>query len=1111
MIENNMLDIDNIRSKFPELRDFSADDIVDFVHARAPEINRNELSRKMNYEPTKIGRLFKAGSQQIETLVPHMVTGVTKLSEMREKIGNKSYTRPQQRQELLDWASEFKTKTQISNEEAKKWSSQIGGAFGSMAKFAGLSLTGAGLAGMGVEIFGQSYQDISKSNPEWSEEKRSWYSMARALPEALLERWGTTQLLNPLLNAGKMSLKQGLTQGSFWGMAKQGIKSYVIEGTQEASQQVAGNSIDMLYKLDRGLFDGVVESFILGGLVAAPLGLVAGFNNEAFKAKFQEPLRAIGMSEGDIKDLRDTMTKVMTKQMDANPEALKEATDMILKANPMGIKKSTKDFAKLISGVAPTIEEAQEILDNTTERQQEEMVNNYKLKDKELYPDGDINIESDAFRNVFEGSKVIDEQGNPLMVYHGTGEIFEEFNTEGGEFKTKGTGAYFSSSSKIAETYTIGDNPNIVPAYLNLQAPLEIDFNGQNWASGFAKDTFVLKDGVKTPLSEVMGEGNLKEYSTDDLVKYARSVGEYDGVVIKNVLDTGGKFVKGTGLGTESNVYVAFDKSSIIRSESYFKKEIQQKNKVDDVAPTIEEAQEILDNTTERQQEEIVRQVKVKETEKQSAIVEEAKLFHGTKKGNKAKILKDGFTLNSVKRNYTYSELGETAMYFTKDSNSGWLSPEAAEKMRAVPYDEVVEVSAEGLNLKEIKNPEDWAAFEKELGIEEGGMKDLDVDEADHETLKKKSSDIIQKIKDSGYDGVDLQYTDMEARGHEVPAGEQVAVYNLDKLNVNLSKQKAKPLTGIETTEGDKVSGLAKEALKYDSAEEFKQSLYDREYDYFNKETNDIDYKLYYKTILAKNFIEDFYPNFKDNPILAQEVSDELGIVYSKELSSWVKSPNLSEFFKDKQYGNIDILEKVSIEKIYNEAHAQTKSVAKDTGGDKVSGLAKRMAKNLKEKYGIDISEDDMIKYQSITNEEQIDKAMKIYNDDPARANRIALGLEKPPEGILPTTFYVIAEKMAIKNKDVDMLQMLATQSSIASDASKMGQTIQMLSQIEENSPLKSIQRVVKARKANFEKSSKKSLKEAIKTEKVKLTNEIDEAYDSLDAGIDSFIKELEC
>jgi len=33
-------------------------------------------------------------------------------------------------------------------------------------------------------------------------------------------------------------------------------------------------------------------------------------------------------------------------------------------------------------------------------------------------------------------------------------------------------------------------------------------------------------------------------------------------------------------------------------------------------------------------------------------------------------------------------------------------------------------------------------------------------------------------------------------------------------------------------------------------------------------------------------------------------------------------------------------------------------------------------------------------------------------------------------------------------------------------------------------------------------------LKEAIKTEKVKLTNEIDEAYDSLDAGIDSFIKD---
>jgi hypothetical protein len=554
--------------------------------------------------------------------------------------------------------------------------------------------------------------------------------------------------------------------------------------------------------------------------------------------------------------------------------------------------------------------------------------------------------------------------------------------------------------------------------------------------------------------------------------------------------------------------------------------------------------------------------------------VKEAKLFHGTKKGNKAKILKDGFTLNSVKRNYTYSELGETAMYFTKDSNSGWLSPEAAEKMRAVPYDEVVEVSAEGLNLKEIKTPEDWAAFEKELGIEEGGMKDLDVDEADHETLKKKSSDIIQKIKDSGYDGVDLQYTDMEARGHEVPAGEQVAVYNLDKLNVNLSKQKAKPLTGIETTEGDKVSGLAKEALKYDSAEEFVKAQGEpvyhgtkRQFPNFNKKelgstqgfkesgfffTDDIN--------KAKSYNEDYIdkPNYKmtpeekisrENLNVVNAYIDDSGFITMSDLVEMYNNgvietkPDFStslrpeSFFDNNresiseavQKGVIGIKHKAEGETvymvadtskiktkeqltdIYNEAHAQTKSVAKDTGGDKVSGLAKRMAKNLKEKYGIDISEDDMIKYQSITNEEQIDKAMKIYNDDPARANRIALGLEKPPEGILPTTFYVIAEKMAIKNKDVDMLQMLATQSSIASDASKMGQTIQMLSQIEENSPLKSIQRVVKARKANFEKSSKKSLKEAIKTEKVKLTNEIDEAYDSLDAGIDSFIKELEC
>jgi len=760
-----------IREKFPRYNFMSDDVLVDHIQeSYMPDMSVKQVKDKLGYqrEANVITTPIRSIGQEVERIVPNFAGAIGTLGQVQVDVGefkpegyikSGAFFRKNYDKALTDlqtFAKDYEPKIKVSDKERKSFMlSTIPSALGSSLRFGAEYIVGGSVGStalMVMDIFGQTFNDISKTQPGWSEKKRMIYAMEQAVPQAILERLATPILIDPFTKIGTTTLRKSLTNGILYKNFYKGVSyGFLSQGAEEGTQELTTNAIDKLYGLDVGLFDNVMQSAFVGGIVGTMFGSVSSMAQNTAIKRYQNELKAAGLTETDISSLTKSLGEYMDKEIKATPEGLE-----------------------------------------------------------------------DALKTVNEFNNAINKQ--------------EETTTE-------------------------------------------------------------LKDKlVEEGLSE-------------------------------------------------------------------------------------EEATTIASNLSEEQKDNIVRQVKVKETEKQSAIVEEAKLFHGTKKGNKAKILKDGFTLNSVKRNYTYSELGETAMYFTKDSNSGWLSPEAAEKMRAVPYDEVVEVSAEGLNLKEIKTPEDWAAFEKELGIEEGGMKDLDVDEADHETLKKKSSDIIQKIKDSGYDGVDLQYTDMEARGHEVPAGEQVAVYNLDKLNVNLSKQKAKPLTGIETTEGDKVSGLAK-----------------------------------------------------------------------------------------------------------------------------------RMAKNLKEKYGIDISEDDMIKYQSITNEEQIDKAMKIYNDDPARANRIALGLEKPPEGILPTTFYVIAEKMAIKNKDVDMLQMLATQSSIASDASKMGQTIQMLSQIEENSPLKSIQRVVKARKANFEKSSKKSLKEAIKTEKVKLTNEIEEnLWKTLDAGIDSFIKELEC
>jgi len=178
---------------------------------------------------------------------------------------------------------------------------------------------------------------------------------------------------------------------------------------------------------------------------------------------------------------------------------------------------------------------------------------------------------------------------------------------------------------------------------------------------------------------------------------------------------------------------------------------------------------------------------------------------------------------------------------------------------------------------------------------------------------------------------------------------------------------------------------------------------------------------------------------------------------------------------------------------------------------DTVSGLAQRMADKIKRDHGVELKVEDLPKYEAVTNEEQLDKAFKQYEESPEKVNAIALGQMKPDAGILPTSYYVVAEKMAVKNRDIDMLQSLATQSSITTETSKMGQVIQMLSQIDQSSPLKSVQGVAKKRVDNYNKLNKKDANKEIKEQKKALKEQVNNELDSLDNEIDDFINELEC
>jgi len=81
------------------------------------------------------------------------------------------------------------------------------------------------------------------------------------------------------------------------------------------------------------------------------------------------------------------------------------------------------------------------------------------------------------FKAWFGDSKVVDEQGRPLVVYHGTTADFETFVTTG-DAGIFGEGAYFTSSPDVAANYA-GRQPGArtIPAYVAVKRPFLTDMN----------------------------------------------------------------------------------------------------------------------------------------------------------------------------------------------------------------------------------------------------------------------------------------------------------------------------------------------------------------------------------------------------------------------------------------------------------------------------------------------------------------------------------------------------------------------------------------------------------------------------------------------------------
>lgn len=99
----------------------------------------------------------------------------------------------------------------------------------------------------------------------------------------------------------------------------------------------------------------------------------------------------------------------------------------------------------------------------------------FKSKLVEKY-NNDYQTAKKNFKKWFGDSKVVDENGQPLVVYHGTNADFEIFDYDkiGTNGTSEGVGFYFTDDIRTAEDYK-KQNGNLIKSYVSIKKPLGYD------------------------------------------------------------------------------------------------------------------------------------------------------------------------------------------------------------------------------------------------------------------------------------------------------------------------------------------------------------------------------------------------------------------------------------------------------------------------------------------------------------------------------------------------------------------------------------------------------------------------------------------------------------
>jgi 2'-5' RNA ligase len=172
--------------------------------------------------------------------------------------------------------------------------------------------------------------------------------------------------------------------------------------------------------------------------------------------------------------IREVMDRLVTREQRLREASVK--TTEVKAETPVGEERPHRDDGTFqtnaeVNGFEKVIDALTDIEKAATKRLRT------RRAPKTLKQEPKKQTDTVAFRRWFGESKVVDADGNPLLMYHGTNEAIERFSRD------KVVAGFHFGTTAQANMRVAGKGQNLVPVYLSIANPRRSKDTGGNWAS----------------------------------------------------------------------------------------------------------------------------------------------------------------------------------------------------------------------------------------------------------------------------------------------------------------------------------------------------------------------------------------------------------------------------------------------------------------------------------------------------------------------------------------------------------------------------------------------------------------------------------------------------